>query len=165
VFPSGSEVAQRNVPAGLVLAPIIRRIGGLILDQIIVALPVVIVVVAIGYAPADTVTSKSLLLFNIAITSVAFVYETLMIARLGRTVGKIALGTRVVRLVDGGRPGWSEAVMRALVPLSLGAIPRIGVFLGVFVYSLALWNPLRQGLHDKAAGTLVVLSTTPVLPT
>ena len=51
--------------------------------------------------------------------------------------------------------------MRALVPLSLGAIPRVGVFLGVLVYSIALWNPLRQGLHDKAAGTLVVRHAAP----
>jgi uncharacterized RDD family membrane protein YckC len=164
VFPSGNEVAVPAVPAGLVLAPIIRRIGGLILDQILVALPVVLVVFALGYTPTDTVTSKALLVFNIAVTSVAFVYETTMIALLGRTVGKLALGTRVVRLVDGGRPGWTESAMRALLPLSLGAIPRVGVFLGVLVYSLALWNPLRQGLHDKAAGTLVVLSTTPVPP-
>jgi uncharacterized RDD family membrane protein YckC len=164
VFPSGNEVVAPTVPAGVVLAPIARRIAGLILDQILVALPVVLVVIAIGYTPTDTVTSKALLVFNIALTSVAFVYETLMIALLGRTVGKIALGTRVVRLADGGRPGWSEAVMRALVPLSLGAIPRVGVFLGVLVYSLALWNPLRQGLHDKAAGTLVVLNSTPELP-
>jgi uncharacterized RDD family membrane protein YckC len=90
------------------------------------------------------------------VTSLAFVYQTLMIGLLGRTVGKMAMGTRVVRLVDGGRPGWSDALMRALLPLALGAIPRIGVFLGVMVYSIALWNPLRQGLHDKAAGTLVV---------
>jgi uncharacterized RDD family membrane protein YckC len=117
---------------------------------------VVLVVVALGFTPDDTVTTKSLLVFNIALTSVAFVYETLMIALLGRTVGKLALGTRVVRAVDGARPGWTEATMRALVPLSLGAIPRVGVVLGVLVYSLALWNPLRQGLHDKAAGTLVV---------
>jgi uncharacterized RDD family membrane protein YckC len=159
MFPAGDEVAQPAVPAGLILAPIIRRVGGLILDQVIVALPVVMVVVALGFTPSDNVTSRALLAFNIAVTSVAFIYETTMIALLGRTVGKLATGTRVVRLVDGGRPGWSEAAMRALVPLSLGAIPRIGVFLGVLVYSLALWNPLRQGLHDKAAGTLVVRQT------
>jgi uncharacterized RDD family membrane protein YckC len=100
------------------------------------------------------------MIFNIGLTSVAFVYYVTMIALLGRTVGKLALGTRVVRLVDGGRPGWPEAVMRALVPLSLGAIPRVGVYLGVLVYSIALWNPLRQGLHDKAAGTLVVRNST-----
>jgi uncharacterized RDD family membrane protein YckC len=162
MFSAGNEVAQPAIPAGLVLAPIIRRIGGLVIDQVLVALPVVLVVVALGYTPNDTVTSKSLLVFNIALTSVAFVYETLMIVRVGRTVGKIALGTKVVRLVDGGRPDWSEAAMRALVPLSLGAIPRVGVFLGVFVYSLAMWNPLRQGLHDKAAGTLVVRNAVPV---
>ena len=161
MFPAGDEVAHAAVPAGLTLAPIIRRVGGLVIDQILVALPVFAVVVAVGFTPSDTVTSKSLLVFNLAVTSLAFVYETLMIALLGRTVGKLAMGTRVVRLVDGGRPGWGEAVMRALVPLSLGAIPRVGVFLGVLVYSIALWNPLRQGLHDKAAGTLVVRHAAP----
>ncbi len=161
MFPAGDEVAQPAVPAGLILAPIIRRAGGLVIDQILVALPVFAVVVAVGFTPSDSVTSKSLLVFNIAVTSLGIVYETLMIALLGRTVGKLAMGTRVVRLIDGGRPGWSEAVMRALVPLSLGAIPRVGVFLGVLVYSIALWNPLRQGLHDKAAGTLVVRHAAP----
>ena len=159
MFSTGDDVAQPAVPAGLVLAPIIRRIGGLALDQVIVAVPVVLVVVAVGYQPSDNVTSKSLLAFNIALTGVALVYQILMIALLGRTVGKLALGTRVVRSVDGSRPGWSEAAMRALLPLSLGAIPRVGVFLVVLVYSLALWTPLRQGLHDKAAGTLVVRSS------
>ena len=158
MFPAGDDVAKTDVPAGLVLAPIIRRVGALALDQVIVALPVVVVIVASGFKPSDTVTSESLIAFNIAVTAVALVYQTVMIALLGRTVGKLALGTRVVRLVDGARPGWTEAVMRALVPLSLGAIPSVGLFLVVLVYSLALWTPLRQGLHDKAAGTLVVRS-------
>ncbi len=159
MFPARDEVARPAVPAGLTLAPIGRRIFGLILDQLIVAFPAVIVVIALGFTPSDTITSRSLLTFNIALTSTAFVYETIMIAMLGRTVGKIALGTRVVRLLDGRRPGWSESAMRALVPLAFGSIPKVGVFLGVMVYSLALWNPLRQGLHDKAAGTLVVRHT------
>jgi uncharacterized RDD family membrane protein YckC len=156
MFPAGNEVAQPAVPAGLTLAPIGRRIGGLILDQLIVAFPAVIVIVILGFTPSDSVTSRSVLIFNVALTSMAFIYQTIMVALLGRTVGKIALGTRVVRLVDGARPTWSEAAMRALVPLAFGAIPKVGVFLGVMVYSLALWTPLRQGLHDKAAGTLVV---------
>ena len=49
--------------------------------------------------------------------------------------------------------------MRSLVPLALEAIPRVGVFLWLMVYSMAMWSPLRQGLHDKAAGTLVVRHT------
>ena len=158
MFPAGDDVAPSAVPAGLVLAPIVRRIGGFALDQMIVALPVVVVIVAAGFKPSDTVTSQSLVAFNIAVTAVALVYQTVMIALLGRTVGKLALGTRVVRAVDGARPGWTEAVMRSFLPLSLGAIPTVGLFLVVLVYSLALWTPLRQGLHDKASGPLVVRS-------
>jgi uncharacterized RDD family membrane protein YckC len=163
MFPAGDEVAQPAVPAGLTLAPIGRRMIGLILDQILVAFPVVLVVIALGYTPSDTVTSRALLVFNVALITTALIYETVMIAMLGRTVGKYATGIRVVRLIDGQRPTWSSSVMRALVPLSLGAIPRIGVFLSVMCYAMALWNPLRQGLHDKAAGTLVVYTSAPAV--
>ncbi len=156
MFPAGDEVAQPAVPAGLTLAPFGRRAISLILDEIIVAVPAVLVVIAIGFTPSDNITSLSLVIFNVALISTALVYETVMIAMLGQTVGKMALGTRVVRLLDGNRPYWSESLIRSLVPLSLGAIPRIGLFLTVMVYAMALWNPLRQGLHDKAAGTLVV---------
>ncbi|MEY2443842.1 MAG: hypothetical protein QOC57_2469 [Ilumatobacteraceae bacterium] len=159
MFSAGDEVVRPAVPAGLTLAPIGRRIAGLVLDQLIVAFPAAIIILALGFMPSDTVTSRSLLIFNVCFTTAIFIYQTVMVALFGRTVGKMALGTRVVRLVDGGRPGWSEATMRALLPLALGAIPRVGVFLGVMVYSLAMWNPLRQGLHDRAAGTLVVRHT------
>jgi uncharacterized RDD family membrane protein YckC len=159
MFPAGNEVAQPAVPAGLTLAPIGRRLAGLILDQLIIAFPAVIVILALGYTPSDNVTSRSVLTFSVCLTAVAFVYYTTMVALLGRTFGKMALGTRVVRLIDGRRPDWSESAMRALLPLALGAIPRVGVFLGVMVYSMAMWSPLRQGLHDKAAGTLVVRHT------
>jgi len=155
VFPASDDVGRPAVPVGVTLAPIVRRAGGLLLDQFVVALPVVFVVVSAGFSPGDEITTRTLLVFNIAVTAIAFVYATTMIALLGRTVGKLAFGTRVIR-TDGGTPGWWEAAMRALVPLSLGAIPRIGVVLSMLVYSLALWSPLRQGLHDKAAGTLVV---------
>jgi uncharacterized RDD family membrane protein YckC len=137
-----------------------RRIGGLLIDELVVLIPILLVAMALGFAPDKTVTSTDFLYLNIAATSLAFCYETLMIALLGRTLGKIALGTRLVRTVDGARPGWSEAVMRALVPLAFGAIPQVGVFLSAVVYSMAFWNPLRQGLHDRAAGTLVVLNAT-----
>ena len=100
MFPTDGEVAQPTIPAGLTLAPIIRRAGGLVLDQIIVALPVAVVVVASGFKPSDHLTNRSLLFFSIAMTCVGLVYETVMIALFGRTVGKLALGTRVVRSVD-----------------------------------------------------------------
>ena len=87
-----------------------------------------------------------MLIFNIAITSTAFIYETVMIAMLGRTVGKFALGTRVVRLVDGQPPGdgrrpscapwcrWRSAPSRA-----------IGVFLSVLVLLAGVVEPAPAG--------------------
>jgi uncharacterized RDD family membrane protein YckC len=160
VFSAGGDVARPTVPAGLTLAPMSRRVGGLLIDELVVLIPVLGVALTLGFSFSDKVSSHDLFAFSVAVTCVAFCYETLMVALLGRTVGKIAVGTRVVRFVDGDRPGWSEAVMRSLVPLALGAIPQVGLFLGALVYSLAFWNPLRQGLHDRAAGTLVVLNTT-----
>jgi hypothetical protein len=56
MFPTGDEVARPAVPAGLILAPILRRMVGLLLDQILVALPVVLVIFAVGFTPDDTVT-------------------------------------------------------------------------------------------------------------
>lgn len=156
MVPVDDEVAGPAVPAGLTLATIPRRLAGLVVDQILVAVPVAVVAVSLGFRPSDEITGRWTLAFGAGLSAVAFVYETLMIAMLGRTVGKLAFGTRVVRMIDGQRPTWTQAAMRALVPLAFGAIPRIGVYLGMIVYSLALWNPLRQGLHDRAAGTLVV---------
>ena len=108
MFPAGNEVAQPAVPAGLTLAPIGRRVAGLILDQLIIAFPAVIVVLALGYTPSDNLTSRSVLTFSVCLTALAFVYYTTLIALLGRTFGKMALGTRVVRLIDGRRPDYGD---------------------------------------------------------
>jgi uncharacterized RDD family membrane protein YckC len=37
-------------------------------------------------------------------------------------------------------------------------LPEFSVFYAAGVYGLTLLGPLRQGLHDRAAGTLVVLN-------
>jgi uncharacterized RDD family membrane protein YckC len=37
----------------------------------------------------------------------------------------------------------------------VGAVPSIGGLLEPLVFLTAIWNPLRQGLHDRLAGTLV----------
>lgn len=145
-----------SVPAGLELASIARRAGGAVLDQLLVLLPVAIVAVAFGLRPGDSVNDDELLLLNIATVAVAFTYETLMIGAWGRTVGKVATGTRVVRSDDGTRVAWFAAAQRAVVPLVFSVVPQVGFVLGALVYSTAFFTPLRQGLHDKAAGTLVV---------
>lgn len=159
-----NEPVVAAVPAGLALSSIRRRAVGAVIDQILVLLPVALGAVIYGYRPGDTVSDDALLVLNVSTSVVALIYESLMIGAIGRTVGKLATGTRVVRLADGGPVGWFSAVQRALVPVVFSAVPQAGWLLGAIVYAFAFLGPLRQGLHDRAAGTLVVLNQVRVTP-
>ena len=58
--------------------------------------------------------------------------------------------------VVGTTPDVTQATMRALVPVSALALPAIGVAMYLFVFLTAMFNPLLRGIHDYAAGTVVV---------
>jgi uncharacterized RDD family membrane protein YckC len=150
------ERQPATVPAGLVLASIRRRLGGFAIDQVLSVIPVAIGVVAMGYRAGDELSDDALLVMNLSLAVSRVVYETLLVGFFGRTVGKIATRTRVVRQSDGGRVGWFAAGQRALVPVVFSGLPEVGVVYSALVYSVAFLGPLRQGLHDRAAGTLVV---------
>jgi uncharacterized RDD family membrane protein YckC len=155
LIPTDEQVA---IPAGVVLAPIGRRALGAIIDQLLVIVPVAVGVVISGYRPGSSLTDETLLWLNAISVIVGFVYEAVMIGFLGRTVGKIVTGTRVASAATGGRIGWFAAVQRALVPAVAAAVPEIGIMFSAVVYGLAAFGPLRQGLHDRAAGTVVIMS-------
>ena len=155
------ERTQRNIelglPAGVVLSPISRRAVGQILDQLAVLLPIAVVAVVLGVRNADDLKSSGFTI-NVAAVSMAFLYETVMIAVWGRTLGKFAMGTRVVRIDTAGPVLWSSSSVRALIPLAAGVIPGVGFVLSVVVYATAMIDKRQQGWHDKAAGTIVVLN-------
>ncbi|HEY5551460.1 MAG TPA: RDD family protein [Opitutaceae bacterium] len=87
----------------------------------------------------------------------AGVYFTLLTAWLrGRTLGKFAMGTRVVRL-DG----------RAITPMD--AFIRnggyaAGLATGLIGFMSILWNENRQAIHDRMTGTVVVLNNPDASP-
>ena len=97
-----------------------------------------------------------------AITAVAYLtYEVAMVAARGQTVGKLAMGTRVVDGVTGARPTLWQAATRAVVPLAgvvvdaaLGSVGVAALWVLV-VYGALLFDGRRRGLHDRAAGTEV----------
>lgn len=157
MFPDDEDGEHSGpiVPAGVHLAPLWRRVVGLVIDQLLVAAPVFAVVAAAGSTPADALDSDSMVWSSMAMTGLALVYETVGVWRWGRTVGKWAMRTKVVHVADGGPVALSSAVLRALVPAAFGVVPQVGPILGFAVYLLAFFDPRRQGLHDKAAGTLV----------
>lgn len=142
-----------------------KRLGARVLDGlIVVALVVALVLIAAflryaadGGGPSTAEFSTgSLVAVLLAILGFfgILLWEPLFVSMKGGTPGKLALGIRVVRSVDGiSYPSLGAATGRYLIPLVMGLIP-----FGSFVDSLwLLWDrPLYQCLHDKVASTVVV---------
>jgi uncharacterized RDD family membrane protein YckC len=77
-------------------------------------------------------------------------YFTLMEgSERGASVGKMALGIKVLDFNTGGRLGYGKALIRTIAKI-LSAIP---IFLGYF---WMLWDPEKRTWHDKIAGAVVV---------
>lgn len=79
-----------------------------------------------------------------------FAYFTIMEGRYGQTLGKMALGIKVVREDDGRAPGTRAAVLRTLMRI----VDSIGSYLVAFV--VVLVSDRNQRLGDMVAKTLVV---------
>ncbi|MEV7420445.1 RDD family protein [Streptomyces sp. NPDC089919] len=86
---------------------------------------------------------------------ITLLYEWLMISFLGATLGKMALGLKVVRENTGQAPGLGGGFIRWIIPI-------VGAFLCYIGAVLVYLSPFfdnsgkLQGWHDRAAGTLVV---------
>jgi hypothetical protein len=74
----------------------------------------------------------------------------------GRTLGKKAMGLRVVRL-DGGPITWWFAFERA------GGYAA-GIATGLLGFAQIYWDPNRQCVHDKIGGTIVVVDGAEPIP-
>ncbi|MEU1007838.1 RDD family protein [Streptomyces sp. NPDC005890] len=83
-------------------------------------------------------------------------YDTFMISRSGQTLGKKWLGMRVANLEDGATPTVRSALLRALVLW----LPFAFCCACIWTVVSGGWSffdkPYKQGLHDKAAKTVVV---------
>ena len=101
-------------------------------------------------------------------------YDVLMHSRNGQTLGKMALKTRVVT-PSGGAPE-QAALMRRAADLPgrrvragcrvhagararAAAVVLIGIAYAVAMSVPIFTDPLRRGLHDKLADTIVVKTT------
>ncbi|MFE5509258.1 RDD family protein [Streptomyces sp. NPDC056529] len=144
-----------------------RRILARIIDWIIVAVPLAII--GIPFKVYDRVSSDDdfgdavtsfdgggQLVFQL-ITIVAYVaYDTVLTARKGQTLGKKLMKLRVAMLNDGSTPPMSQSLLRAVV-LWLPALICCACLWPLLLLILILVDkPYKQGLHDKAAKTVVV---------
>jgi uncharacterized RDD family membrane protein YckC len=153
------DAAERPLPAGLLLAPLWRRLLARLVDEVPFLAVQVLGVVLLGDVRIDDegIAVDQPLGVVLGVVALGVVYETVLVAWRGATLGKLLFDLVVVRADSGRRPDRHQAALRALVPAALGAVPVLGPALALGAMSWAVWSPLRQGLHDRAAGTLVVL--------
>lgn len=115
------------------MAPLGRRVGALFIDWVLCSL---VAAAVLGYRWGSHSGSFSPLL--------VFVIENvLLVSLLGTTVGHRLMGLHVQRL-DGSVPGPVSGVVRSLL-------------LAVVVPAV-IWDSDGRGLHDKAAGTVILRS-------
>ncbi|MGW2815166.1 RDD family protein [Streptomyces sp. NPDC001415] len=82
-------------------------------------------------------------------------YEWLMVSILGATLGKMALGLRVVKENTGQNPGLGAGFIRYIIPIVGAFLCYIGAIL-VYLSPFFDNSGKLQGWHDRAAGTLVI---------
>jgi uncharacterized RDD family membrane protein YckC len=117
-----------------------RRFAALIVDVLVLAIPTIII-----YAVVDD-SATSNLLQNL----ISLVYYTVLEGGpRGQTVGKMALGIRVIDFNSGGSIGYGRALVRNLVRYVSGLVILLG-------YLWMLWDREKQTWHDKAATSVVV---------
>jgi uncharacterized RDD family membrane protein YckC len=125
-------------------------------DILIPVVPVVAVVLVLIARQASPDASNLPMWPRFLLIGLVLVYETGCVAWRGRTVGKLLFGTRVALVVKGTKPDFTQAFMRALVPVAALSVPELGPGLYLCVFLSATFSPIRRGLHDHAAGTVVV---------
>jgi uncharacterized RDD family membrane protein YckC len=137
------------------LASVGQRFLARLLDGLILAVPGLVLVAPFLHLHDDGTFSWPL--WNeLAFLAMGAAYEISFIALRGQTLGKSACKVRVVPANGTGEPpGWGAAAIRYLVPAVVAALKVVGIFV-LLVYGWAVFDRHRQGLHDKAAGTLVV---------
>jgi uncharacterized RDD family membrane protein YckC len=92
--------------------------------------------------------SGAALTLGFATFLVAFLYEVIMIRYFGATLGKMAIGVRVVR-TDGSGVGWAVSIGRYFMKIVSSIILLIG-------YIMAGFDSEKRALHDRVCDTRVV---------
>jgi len=159
--PSGPYGGGSDPLAGMPpLADSGKRTLARIIDMILVAIVVGLLSWAFGTVELDVdpdkvETSKSV--GQSVIAAVLFTgYDTVLIARTGQTLGMRLLNMRVLRLSDGSIPDTGSSLLRAAVlwlPFAFCCACVWTAICGGWSY---FDRPYKQGLHDKAARTVVV---------
>ena len=122
----------------------LHRFAAVIIDAIVISV-IIVVLDALGVIDIGEPSATDQVLEAV----ISFGYYILLTAAFGATLGKMALGMRVVD-ESGQRAGFLRVLVRETIGKIVSAIV---LFLG---YIWILFDDKRQGWHDKIGGTFVV---------
>jgi uncharacterized RDD family membrane protein YckC len=137
-----------------------KRTLARIIDMILVGIVVALLTWAFGVSEyrmdSDRISAGRSFAQSLTAAVLFVAYDTLLIAKTGQTLGKKLLGMRVADLDDGATPSAQTSLVRALVlwlPFAFCCACIWTIICGGWSY---FDKPFKQGLHDKAAKTVVV---------
>ena len=137
----------------------------------------VALLVLAAFVAEDWATDLMAVSIELCVVAIGILYEGILIAGRGHTIGKFVAGLAVRRAADGGVPGWKPAMLRLAIPALAAAVPTavvlcvrlagfaesasvglllLGVVGAAICYLSSTWTRDRRGWHDKVAGTVVV---------
>ena len=127
------------------------RAAALLVDAFVV-IGIVVVTVVASFAATDSVSDTLSGLLGFELFLLPGLYHWLMTGAWGQTLGKMAVGIRVVRDADGSQVGYLRALVRvaSIWVLAFFFLPL------VLAYLWPLWDRRNQTLYDKMARTIVV---------
>lgn len=173
--PTASHPPSGPVPivASELLASRWRRFFAIVLDWLIFFVPVIALTVAAAYVAAEDATTSQeeddiiggvVVIFGlIATATYLFAYLPLLMAREGarngQTLGKQALGVRVVT-VEGTPVTYGRGLRREVLGNWLINFFTFSLY-AIIDYAFGLFDDRRQCLHDKIGSTYVIKEEIP----
>ncbi|GHH13053.1 RDD family protein [Streptomyces rubradiris] len=139
-----------------------KRTLARIIDMVLVGIVVWLLTMAFGVSEytytidGDRIDAGRSVAQSLIAAALYVAYDTFMISRSGQTLGKKWLGLRVADLANGATPSVSTSLTRALVLWVPFAFCCACVWTAVAGGWSFFDKPYKQGLHDKAAKTVVV---------
>lgn len=132
------------------------RLIAALLDGLCYAVGIILLMFIEGLPPDPNNTVWLLKVY--AGAAPVMIVNLIFLARDGQSLGKKALGIRIVES-DGARASLTRIfLLRMVAPTLVGFIPIVGPFFGL-ADSLLIFRADRRCLHDHMAGTIVVMAS------
>ena len=159
--PGPSGYGQQPYPGAAPLASYWARVGGFLLDAVIVAAVYLVVLLpthsfhAMTRATANHVAVRAGVSggATLFILVVGVLYSSLLIGLRGQTIGMMAARIKAIDANTGNLIGFGRALGRDLFERLLGFLLFIPLVIDLL---FPAWDPRRQTLHDKVTNTVVI---------